>query len=125
MMCTCLVELHVHLQEPKAVRVEIICVHLHRYHCHMSCIYVCHACTARHDKILSIGRTVQHRCAAGTAKGPMPAMTSQTTSPSWKVSTSLLCSCSSLEFQYTCATEREQVRAYIAPRRSVHSLECL
>ena len=40
--------------------------------------------------------------AAGMAKGPMPAMTSRTRWPGRKLLVRRLCSCSSLEFQYTC-----------------------
>jgi len=51
-------------------------------------------------------RTEQPFCAAGTANGPMPAMTSTTTWPGRNSSTRRLCSASRREFQYTCARAR-------------------
>jgi hypothetical protein len=54
-----------------------------------------------HRPLIWSWSTLQPRCAAGTAKGPMPAMTSNTTSVGLKVCTRRRCSCSSREFQYT------------------------
>ncbi len=48
---------------------------------------------------LSLAQTKTRFLPAGTAKGPMPAMTSHTTSPGWKRLMSRRCSVSSLLFQ--------------------------
>ena len=50
-----------------------------------------------------LAQTLQPRCAAGMAKGPIPAITSRMTSLGLKVPTRRVCSCSSREFQYTCS----------------------
>lgn len=57
---------------------------------------------SRHLKLsgfLSLAQTKTCFLPAGTAKGPMPAMTSHTTSPGRKMLISLRCSVSSLLFQ--------------------------
>src|ERR1700760_2116354 len=58
---------------------------------------------AKLSGFMSFAQTNTPFLPAGTAKGPMPAMTSHTTSPGLKRLMSLVCSASSLLFQYTLA----------------------